>query len=64
MIVGLCPHERPFLSQPQSELDGVQLIDIRGTGDNTLMLDASRIRSTFDRGEILVVSDSHDWRCS
>ena len=49
-----------FLSQPQSQLDGVQLIDIRGTGDNTLMLDAGRIRSTFDGGEILVVSDSGD----
>ncbi len=49
-----------FLSQPDSQLDSVQLIDIRGTGDNTLMLDADRIRAAFSGGQILVVSDRGD----
>ncbi len=49
-----------FLSQPNSQLDGIQLIDIRGSGDNTLMLDADRIRTAFTGGEILVISDSGD----
>lgn len=49
-----------FLSQPDSQLDSVRLIDIRGTGDNTLMLDAGAILSRFTNGEILVRSDSGD----
>jgi Ca2+-binding EF-hand superfamily protein len=49
-----------FMNQPASQLDGIQLIDIRGTGNNTLMLDAARIADTFAGGEILVVSDSGD----
>ncbi|MFK8111434.1 MAG: dockerin type I domain-containing protein, partial [Rubripirellula sp.] len=46
--------------QPDSQLDSVRLIDIRGTGDNTLMLDAGAILSRFTNGEILVRSDSGD----
>ncbi len=49
-----------FLTQPNSQLDGIQLIDIRGSGDNTLMLDADRIRTAFSGGEIRVISDSGD----
>ena len=49
-----------FLTQPDSQLDGIQLIDIRGTGDNTLMLDAGRIRDVFVDGTILVLSDAGD----
>ncbi|MFK8115691.1 MAG: FG-GAP-like repeat-containing protein, partial [Rubripirellula sp.] len=48
-----------FLTQSDSQLDGVQLIDIRGTGDNTLMLDADRIRDAF-AGVIGVLSDAGD----
>ncbi len=49
-----------FLTQPDSQLDGVQLIDIRGSGDNLLVLDASRIRSAFANGSIIVLSNSGD----
>ncbi|MFK8114691.1 MAG: SdrD B-like domain-containing protein, partial [Rubripirellula sp.] len=42
------------------QLDGVQLIDIRGTGDNTLMLDVARIRELFQNGSITVISDAGD----
>ncbi|MFK8112968.1 MAG: dockerin type I domain-containing protein, partial [Rubripirellula sp.] len=43
-----------------SQLDGVQLIDIRGTGDNTLMLHVGRIRELFQDGSITVLSDVGD----
>ncbi len=49
-----------FLTQTDSQLDGVQLIDIRGSGDNTLMLNADRIRTAFPLGTINVVSDAGD----
>ncbi|MFK8114760.1 MAG: Ig-like domain-containing protein [Rubripirellula sp.] len=49
-----------FLTQSNSQLDGVQLIDIRGTGDNTLMLDVDRIREVFASGAISVLSDAGD----
>ncbi|MFK8112089.1 MAG: S8 family serine peptidase [Rubripirellula sp.] len=49
-----------FLGESGSQLDSVQLIDIRGTGDNTLMLDADRIRDVFQNGSIAVLSDAGD----
>ncbi len=49
-----------FLTQPDSQLDGIQLIDIRGVGNNTLMLNADRIRDVFAESTIRVISDSDD----
>ncbi len=49
-----------YLTQPNAQLDGIQLIDIRGTGENTLVLDVNRIRDVFSGGELLVLSDSGD----
>lgn len=47
------------LSEPGLQLDGIELIDIRGSGDNTLELSAERIRESTG-AEIMVISDSGD----
>ncbi len=49
-----------FLNLPGLNPDSLQLIDIRGAGDNTLVLDAENIRSVFPNGQIRVIANAGD----
>lgn len=48
------------LADPLVNLEGIQLIDIRGNGGNTLQLDAARIGSFAAGGTIAIVADADD----
>ena len=48
------------MSQPSQPLDGITLIDIRGTGDNQLDLDASVIRANAPDSTMIVIADAGD----
>jgi Tol biopolymer transport system component len=48
------------LSQPNVWLDGIEQIDIRGTGHNLLKLDAIKIKAQLEPDELIVVADPGD----